>query len=67
MTNNAYNIIRNTIKALRQENVEEMAKDAPNEKAVVHNRKIIKDLCVEVVEYQFERNIKNHRQNEKQV
>lgn len=58
MTDNAYNIIKNAIWALRQENVAELAKDAPNEKEVAHNRKIIKDLCVEVVEYQFEKNIK---------
>lgn len=58
MTDNAYNIIKNAIWALREENITELAKDDPNEKEVAHNRKIIKDLCVEIVEHQFEKNIK---------
>lgn len=60
MTDKAYDIIKNAIWALREENVAELAKDDPNEKEVAHNRKIIKDLCVELVEHQFEKNIKPH-------
>lgn len=63
MTDAAYKIVKATIWELRQDTLNEQMKAEPNEKEIAHNKKLIKDLCVEIVEHEFEKHPINTKQN----
>lgn len=60
MTNKARVILEKAIKELRDENAEQMSQQDTDDEGVIENRRIIRELYMELMEDEFEKNPINY-------